>query len=414
MKLETDQAIHLTYCTNIHPGEHWQQVFSNLQRYCPALQARISPGKAFGIGLRLSDVASQELLNGDQLPQFQRWLEQHNLYVFTLNGFPYGSFHDQVVKDSVYAPDWSQVQRLNYTRRLIQILAALLPVGLEGSISTSPLSYKPWFKSDPEHQAKVLSSSSLHLAELVAELVQLESETGKRLYLALEPEPDGLLEDTSDVINYFQMHLLPIAQPFLQHQLGVSSARAATYVLNHIRLCYDTCHFSVAYEEPLTAFQQLQAAGIQIGKVQLSTALQLEIPTSIQSRRHLTQQLRPFAESTYLHQVVARARDRTLVHYPDLELALPDLEHTSAIEWRIHFHVPIFLSTYLHLSSTQQDTVTALNMLLRHPICQHLEIETYTWEVLPPALQLDLTASIQREYEWVLQQTPTQLLSTAH
>lgn len=148
MKLATNTDLHLTYCTNIHPGESWAEVVSNLKRYLPQLKTRLSPDHPFGIGLRLADIAARELLTGDNLIQFQTWLQKQDLYVFTLNGFPYGGFHHQVVKDRVYAPDWSTQERLNYTLRLIEILAALLPLDLDGGISTLPISYKPWWHND--------------------------------------------------------------------------------------------------------------------------------------------------------------------------------------------------------------------------------------------------------------------------
>jgi len=392
---------HLTYCTNIHPGESWQQVFANLQQYVPVLQARLAPQKPFGIGLRLADLAARELLAGDSLPQFQSWLTRHDLYVFTLNGFPYGGFHQQGVKDRVYAPDWSQQERLGYTIRLARILAALLPDGMDGGISTLPLSYKPWWQDDQEAGARVLKQSCFHLALLTAELVQIRRDTGKLLHIDLEPEPDGLLENSAEVIEFFQNWLLPVAGASLAEHLGISQESAAAQLLHHVRICYDTCHFAVEYEEPATVFAHFLEAGVQIGKIQLSAAIQVRLPAAAEQRRLVSQRLRPFAESTYLHQVIERWADGSLYHYPDLATALPYLEAAAAQEWRTHFHVPIFIHDYQILQSTQSDLVKVLELLPDYP-CQHLEIETYTWEVLPPEMKLDLLASIQREYEWVL------------
>jgi len=403
MLINTDQNLHLTYCTNIHPGESWPQVRTNLEQYLPALKARLAPVVPFGIGLRLADQATRELLLENALTSFQAWLAQHNLYVFTLNGFPFGGFHHQVVKDQVYAPDWSTPERLDYTLRLAAILAELLPAGLEGSISTLPLSYKPWWPT-PEARQRIYRHSSEHLATLVAKLVRIRETAGKLLHIDLEPEPDGLLENTAEVICFFRGWLLPVGGRSLAQHLDISQTAAEAHLLNHVRLCYDTCHLAVAYEDPASALAQLQAAGIQIGKIQLSAALQVILPTQASQRQRLRERLMPFAESTYLHQVVERQPGDRLHHYPDLAAALPHLEHTPGQEWRIHFHVPIFLGDYCSLRSTQADLWRVLQMLPTG--CQHLEIETYTWEVLPPALKLDLLASIQREYEWVLAALP--------
>jgi len=402
MKIGTNHSFHLTYCTNVHPGEEWSKVFANLKQYTLNLKAQLSPDKPYGIGLRLADVATRELLQGNALAEFQSWLTKQDLYVFTLNGFPFGGFHGQVVKDQVYAPDWSKQERLDYTLRLVKILAQLLPANVEGSISTLPLSYKPWFKGNQLLLASLASSASLQIAQVVADMARIRDETGKLLHIDLEPEPDGLIENAAEVVNYFQTHLLPIGGEYLAKYLGISLEATEALLLEHVRVCYDTCHFAVEYENPVSVFKQFQRAGIQVGKVQISTALQVNIPTDIKQRRQVRERLRPFAESTYLHQVIVRKRSGQLRRYTDLEKALPNLERTTACEWRIHFHVPIFIRDYQLFQSTQDDISTVLDLLQNNYTCNHLEIETYTWEVLPQEMKLDLIASIQREYEWVL------------
>ncbi|MBD2447480.1 metabolite traffic protein EboE [Nostoc sp. FACHB-152] len=402
MKIGTDNNLHLTYCTNIHPGEEWQQVFANLQQYIPPLKAKLSPNKPFGIGLRLASVAAKELLQENTLSQFKSWLTEQDLYVFTLNGFPYGQFHRQIVKDQVYAPDWTKQERLDYTLQLMQILAQLLPPDIEGSISTLPLSYKPWFEGNQFVQASVMNTASLHIAQLVEQMVRIRTEQGQLIHLGLEPEPDGLIENADEVVDYFQKHLLPIGGDYLSQQLGILQETAEQYILDHVRVCYDTCHFAVEYEDPISVLQKFQTAGIKISKIQISAALQVNIPKDSPQRQLILEKLQHFAESTYLHQVIARAQNNRLIHYSDLENALPNLAKNTDEEWRIHFHVPIFVRDYQLLQSTQDDIVNVLNLLQKHPFCNHLEIETYTWEVLPDEMKLDLPASIQREYEWVL------------
>lgn len=402
MKLATEGNFHLTYCTNIHPGEDWQQVFTNLKNYVPDLKARLSSQAPFGVGLRLGDIATRELLQQDNLAQFLIWLERENLYVFTLNGFPYGGFHHQVVKDRVYAPDWSKWERLNYTLRLVEILAFLLPPDLDGGISTLPLSYKPWWQNNLEAQKAIYYQSTINLALISAKMSEIRAQTGKLLHLDLEPEPDGLLENTTEVINFFEQWLLPHGGAYLADLMGISIESAESLLREHIRLCYDTCHFAVEYENPAEVFTRLPAAGIKIGKIQLSAAVRVKIPSELGERAKIADRLRPFAESTYLHQVIERQKNGELKHYTDLVKALPHLEASSAVEWRTHFHVPLFINDYHLLQSTQEDLIAVLNLLRKNPLSQHLEIETYTWEVLPTTMKTDLLRSIQQEYEWVL------------
>lgn len=404
MKITKNGNFHLTYCSNIHPGESWLEVFANLEKYIPELKLRLSPTEPFGIGLRLADIAAKELLESNELAQFKAWLTQHNLYVFTLNGFPYGGFHRQVVKDQVYAPDWSTQERVNYTLNLAKILAVLLPEELDGGISTVPLSYKPWWKKDQANFEVVLKESCLNIASVILEMIRISEETGKILHIDLEPEPDGLIENTSEVIDFYQNWLLPIGGNYLSEKLNIEQHLAETKLLEHVRVCYDTCHFSVEYEEPQSVFVRLQSAGIKIGKIQISAAIKLKIPADVEKRSLIVERLRPFAESTYLHQVIERRNDGTLHHYPDLITALPHLEQSLAEEWRTHFHVPIFIHDYQILQSTQDDIATVLHLLQTNNACSHLEIETYTWDVLPSEMKIDLLTSIQREYEWVLKE----------
>jgi sugar phosphate isomerase/epimerase len=383
--------LHLTYCSNIHPGESWGEVLANLKTYLPGLKAQLSPDRPFGIGLRLANIASEEILVGNHLAEFKQWLASQDLYVFTLNGFPYGSFHRQVVKDQVYAPDWFTADRLTYTQRLIQILAALLPAGMNGSISTLPISYKPWHTEPATLDAQCIEAAR-SLSQLADELQQLEKTTGQYIHLGLEPEPDGLIENTDEVITWFDRYLPTPTQR------------------RYIQVCYDTCHFAVEFESPEIALDRLKQASIGISKIQLSSALRIPVPLEQADRLRIQQALTSFAESTYLHQVVAQDAEGNLVQYRDLGPALEHWLDTRAIEWRTHFHVPLFVRDYaiasgLTLSSTQADIQATLQYLAQHPqTCQHLEIETYTWEVLPPEMKLDMATSIQREYEWVLKE----------
>lgn len=351
MKLEN--GLHLTYCSNIHPGETWAEVKQNLETYLPTLKQNLSPTAPFGVGLRLSNLASQELMMGTRLETLRTWLAQEDLYVFTINGFPYGGFHNQRVKDDVYAPDWSKAERPDYTLRLVEILSALLPDGMNGGISTVPLSYKPWWISDEAARTAVFATSTQQLAQLTSKLVALRQRRGQLIHIDLEPEPDGLIENAAEMVAYFQDWLLPVGGAWLASDLGVSQSEAEQHLRDHIQVCYDTCHFAVEYEQPQQVFEQFRAAGIKVGKGQLSAALRIEVPADADKKQWLATQLAPFAESTYLHQVIERGADGALQHHEDLQQALSCFAQTQAEEWRTHFHVPIFIDRYQAFQSTQ-------------------------------------------------------------
>jgi hypothetical protein len=393
----------LTYCTNIHAGESWEAVLKNLQQFTPGIKANLSPNLPFGIGLRLSSQASLELLEGNNLANFKSWLDDTHQYVSIINGFPYGGFHGQVVKDAVHQPDWTTRGRVEYTKRLAHILAALLPKGMDGGISTSPLSYKPWFHHNRENIKLGFRAATLHLAEVVEELINIKFHTGKLIHIDIEPEPDGLLENTAEVIEYFQHWLLPTGRRYLSDRLGIELVEADEAIKNHVQLCYDVCHFALAYEAPQWVFDRLEEEGIRIGRIQISAALKILLPENIEERNIIAEQLTPFVESTYLHQVTEKDANNHLTHYPDLPEALQNLRKPDAKEWRTHFHVPVFLKEYGLLYSTQDEIAEVLNIIRKHKVTHHLEVETYTWEVLPSDLKLDISSSIERELTWVME-----------
>jgi len=394
------QDFHLSYCSNIHPGESWEATFANLKKYIPEVKHQLKVDNPFGIGLRLSNEASLILNNPDKLAEFQSWLKQENAYVFTMNCFPFGDFHRTIVKENVHAPDWTTLDRRDYTIRAFRILAQLLPEGLEGGISTSPISYRHWFKSDIELD-RAMEIATNHLMDVVMELVEIRKQTGKNLHLDIEPEPDGILENSDEMIWLFTEWLLPKGKPMLAKQLGISIAEAEIAIKNHIQVCYDVCHFAIVYEEPADTFAKFEKAGLKIGKIQISAALKTIVKND--SKNAIKTKLLPFAESTYLHQVVAKKENGSIYSYSDLPDALANLDNIENEEWRIHFHVPVFLDTYGEIASTQDQILIVLKEILKNPsISKHLEVETYTWEVLPEATRLNLGESISRELAWVI------------
>jgi hypothetical protein len=387
-------SLDLTYCTNIHPAEGWPAVFANLRRFAPALKARLSPDRPFGLGLRLSARDARELL-GRELEVFHEWLDGEGLYVAVINGFPYGPFHGTPVKADVYAPDWRDPARVAYTLDLVGVLHRLLPAGMDGGVSTVPLSYTAWVPSSDRdaHDAFVR-----HVVRVAERLVSLRQTSGQTIHLDIEPEPDCVLETTDETIAWFEQELLPRGAKQLAAATGSAIDAARQDLLTHIRVCFDCCHASVEHEDVVAALDRLQQAGIQVGRIQLSSALQAEVPAGQAARGEMMTRLTPFADSTYLHQVICRG-DRGLVHAPDLPEAIAAAPEG---EWRIHFHVPLFAGDYDGLTSSQGDVRRVLEAVSAGPVTTHLEIETYTWDVLPPAVKLDLVESIGREYEWVL------------
>ncbi len=397
MRLDGEARLgHLTYCTNIHAGESWAEVREALRRHLPEVKATLAPAQPMGVGLRLSAAAARSLEDPAAFAELRGLLDGGGFYVFTINGFPYGAFHGERVKEGAYRPDWSDAARLRYTNALAELLAALLPDDMAGSISTVPGTFKPWAAG---REQRIVDNIVGH----VAHLVDVEQRTGKTIVLALEPEPCCLLETIAETVAFFENSLL--ARPAVERLAaltGLTTAAAQDALHRHLGVCYDVCHAAVEFEEPGASIAALRSAGIQIAKLQLSAALKIPRvePATVE-------QLRPFDEPVYLHQVVARRPDG-LTRYLDLNDAFADAQRAQGAEWRIHFHVPIFLGALERFSTTQDFLSEILTLHRNDPVCDQLEVETYTWDVLPEQHRnVGVGAAIARELSWVRDQLLT-------
>jgi hypothetical protein len=386
---------HLTYCSNIHPGEKWADHFQSLRENIPYIRQQLAPGQSFGLGLRIANEASIELSKPEVLLEFKNWLAEQDVYVFVINGFPYGGFHNVVVKDDVHTPDWTTTDRLEYTIRLFNILTELLPEGMHGGVSTPPLTYRLWWKTEADKQLATESATN-HVLQLLDKLISIEKETGKLLHLDIEPEPDGMLDNMVDFVNWYRDVLLPKGIIHLS-KYSFSGEKATETILSHIQLCYDICHAAVGFENPEEILASLNEIGIKVGRIQVSSALKVNFSSEKEIK---LKAIETFNEPVYLHQVVSRNSDHTKSHYPDLKEALTDWNEAQE-EWRVHFHVPLFINSYGVLESTQGDIIKTLALHTENPFSSFLEVETYTWGVLPEDMQKPIGESIVREIEWV-------------
>ncbi|MCB1099415.1 MAG: metabolite traffic protein EboE [Verrucomicrobiae bacterium] len=378
--MRLNHNIHLGYCTNIHRGETWEETFASLNTHTLAVRNQVCPDQAYGIGLRLGYEAAKELARPGQLSAFQKWLTNHDCYVFTINGFPYGQFHGTRVKEQVYLPDWTSDERVVYTNSLFDILAEIAPHTSGGSVSTVPGSFKEFITS--RDQVDRMRVNVSRCAEHIDALCQ---SSGKDLHLGMEPEPLCWFETTDETIEFFE----PLDSATKQ-RVGVN---------------YDTCHLAVEFEDAATSLQKLSDAGIRISKLHLSSALSLE-PTPDALER-----LAAFTEDVYFHQVVERhpaagVPDK-LVRYRDLPDALAKAKaEPGAVgdEWRVHFHVPVHAQPELLFGDTRGQIIGVLDVLKKLPtLCRHMEIETYTWEVLPRELRsANVVDQLVNEYDWCL------------
>lgn len=400
MRLATPGAPQLTYCTNIHRGETWPEVRTVLERSLPMVRAAVAPSGRFGVGLRLAAAAADALRAPAELAALRALLGQRDLYVFTINGFPYGAFHGTRVKEAVYTPDWRSPERGRYSAVLAELLAALLPDDCAyGSVSTVPGAFRPSAAS-PDAFDAIAEGLIAHVATLVA----LEQRTGRCIRLALEPEPWCVFERVADTIAFFDEHLFsPVAARRLATITGRSESACGTALRRHLGVCFDACHMAVEFEDPGDALARFAAAGIDLVKVQISAGMVARLGGADDAA--VRDALGTFADDVYLHQVVER-RPSGFRRWLDLPQALAaDVPGDGPREWRVHFHVPLFRTALGVLASTQAWVAALLAALRRDAYAGHLEVETYTWDVLPAEHRGEpVEVAIARELTWVMEQ----------
>lgn len=391
----------LSYCTNVHPAEDLDGVLDQLARY--AAPVREAAGlDVLGVGLWLPAVLAHRLAGspGDR-DRLRAALAEHRLQVHTLNAFPYGGFHADVVKLDVYTPTWADPERLAYTLECAEVLADLLPDGVDGSISTLPLAWRePWSEADDDAATRAF-------AELSAGLRDLAERTGRTVRVAVEPEPGCVLDTVEDVVAWLA------ARTGAGADADVVAGRRIDP--EHVGVCLDTCHLAVSFADPAAAVRRITDAGLRVIKVQASAALHVQDAADPAAREAVAR----FSEKRYIHQVRELAADGTVLAADDLPDALgdvrapgpgdavghgsPDGALPAAGPWRVHFHVPLHHEPEAPLAATT-DVLRAAVAAVRdapHGDEAHLDVETYTWSVLPEGAATDsLVAGIAAELRW--------------
>lgn len=378
-------SMRVGYCTNVHPATTVTELLQQWQRHAVAVRKNWHCDYPLGIGVWLPAQIVRELLaDAEKKNTVRRFLDTHQLLPFTFNGFPYGDFHRPVVKHDVYFPTWWQPERTEYTLRLIEILHEWLPPGERGSISTLPVSW-----GCPPPTIAELDEAARQLHRVARALAELEAQTGREIVLALEPEPGCALQYSRDVVTFFERYLWPLDEPLMRRYLTV---------------CHDICHAAVMFELQEQVLQAYQDAGIRVGKVQVSSAVRMVPQETPELDAAAYRQLAEFNEPKYLHQTSIRSRQGELRFFEDLTLALGYYKAPLGdAEWRVHFHVPIYLEALGALATSVEDIRRCLAALHRWRQTDHFEVETYAWNVLPPQFEIpSLAEGITRELAFLL------------
>ena len=358
----------LSYCTNVHPGQTVDEILHGINTHTAAARQKFNRPLAAGLWLARS-VVTELVESPSKLERLGQVLWQHDLGCYTLNTFPYGNFHSDRVKETVYLPDWASADRLRYTLDCARILAELLPKSAEGSLSTVPLGGKmnPVGKDFEE-------TCCGNILEAAGQLAALHESTGRRIRLAIEPEPLCHLSSIpQEVIPWFERLFDAAGQ---SEQLD--------QVQEYVGLCLDVCHQAVEFEDLSESINLLEGSSIRINKLHITSAVELHDPCRNDEGR---QALLSYVEPRYLHQTYAKFADGSI--HSRLDLTEEDIRRTPADDflqadcWRVHFHVPIFEETLGPLTTTRRDLQRAIARVAELSYAPHLEVETYTWPVMP-------------------------------
>jgi len=385
---------HLTYSTLVHPGDTWPEMKNSLVTFVPEVKKRFSPDAPMGVSLRLANASVEELLaKPEERTWLKKFLEDNNLYVYTVNAFPYGPFKGEIVKERVYEPDWTTEARTKYTMHIADILAEVTSQPVEPTIQTAPLAYRP-----KANTPEFLANFNENIYRVIAHLMNLEKRTGRRVKLAVEPEPYCFLETIPETVQWFNEKIYSLAAAERIAKLSgepLSEVFGATR--RYLGVVLDICHQSVAFESIADDIDQLSQAGIPIFKLQEAAALRVDHVDA-----EIVTELKKYTGTIYLSQTT-ELRNGVITRYLNLEDAIAAWENDPGPrEWRTHFHVPVFLQDLGPFQTTRSGIDDALRIHARTPLSTHLEIETYTWDVLPEHLKTgDITEYVVRELEYV-------------
>ncbi len=385
---------HLSYSTLVHAGDTWAEMNASLREFVPQVKKRVSPNAPFAVSLRISAASAKTLTESPaELESLAAFLKQEDLYVYTVNAFPYGPFKGDIVMERVYEPDWTTDDRVDYTNSVADILAAISPKHVNPSIQTAPLAFKPNVSG-----ATYVDAFTRNVFRVIKHLRELEERTGRRVKLAIEPEPACYLETTDETVAFFKERIYSLrGVAEFAAVAGIPLSEAEGAIRRYLGVVFDIGHQSVGFENITESLTKLVEAGIPIFKLQEAASLWVEDLAGDK-----IEALRRFTDTIYLSQTSLK-QNGVITKFLNLGEALDAYEANPVkSEMRTHFHVPVFLEELGPFRTTRFGVQEALKMHRETPLSDHLEIETYTWDVLPAEFKTgDIVDYVTRELEFV-------------
>jgi hypothetical protein len=371
----------LSYCLNAFDfTSDWKYTLTEIDRCFNTVRemSGFSSDKMTGLGFWTSEFFLELMRDPDNFRYLQEFLEKRNYYISTVNAFPYGVFHNQPVKDKVYMPNWLNEKRVDFTIKAAEFLEKFLPDGGSGSISTLPGAYRRHIRDYNGDSLRLIARNLEKTAEYLAYLYE---KTGKKIRLGIEMEPDCIWETPDEFAGFYKKYMLP-----------------NRYSREYIGVCYDTCHQELIENGPGAGLEILERYEIPVVKIQLSAALQIQNGAKFAD-------IKEFDEPVYLHQTrIFNEKNGTICEtFSDI----PELRSYSGddVTLKCHFHLPLFWdSDNTSFKSARKELLAVIRYIKANPgFCRDLEIETYTYSVLPDCVDFrSIGSAVSKEYDWVV------------
>ncbi len=368
-------TVHLAYCSNVHAAEDAAGIVAQLGRFAAPVRERLGASR-LGIGLWLAADAARELrADPDALGALRDALDEGELEVVTFNAFPYRGFHAPVVKEAVLPPglDRRGARRLHpRCRGALRRAPARRHrrgVGLDDAARLA----RGWSDADA-------AAARERFAGLAGQLADLERTTGRTIRVGIEPEPSCVVETIDEAVDALSVSTRTGSA--WRSTPAITRSPSTIRPMRWMRSSAPACGSSSASSRaPCAPRRRGSAAG----------------------RRRLEE----FVEPRFLHQTREPRSSPGQVHGTDdlpeaLAGGLP-----AEREWRVHFHVPVHEGGP---ETTQAELQAWMAALVGRPAARvhHLEIETYTWTVLPedrrPVGEGGLIDGLTREVAWTRDQ----------
>ena len=375
------------------PVTSFADIESTVRDSLAPINHAISDDPPVGASIRLSQAAlSDPALTAEAL---RTLLDEHGL---RLDGISAVSISGGA-KENVHEPDWRTEDRLSFMFPALNLAAEFATPDHEVGVTTNALSYRRWLDVDMPGNWAALT---LNVVRIVQHLVGIQDRTGITLHIDLEPEPGSVLRDTADVVKFYSQWLLPRGGAMLSDRMQLTNGSAAEAILRHVCIALDTAHAAVVWDDAAASLDAFAELGIRIGRLQVSSALEVEIPSDAASQKTLSEYLDAFVSPTLLQQVVARQDGEMVKRFDDLPDAVAVIGKSAGQTWRIHTHAPLLADRYGVFASTREATATWLREVAARGIdVGMIELRSANWDVVPHDDRAPVEAMIMQEAAWV-------------